>query len=242
MERRPQPGRIRRRQAYGARDCRPADRPTAGPQDSRAIAIAGENEPVARAVGPQPDRVLVRRSPRPVRLGVHEERPAAPCPNVIVAFHESQQSSTGIACTGRRPAGEGVTTSPLPEAPDTADLPPSRPCRGLSPRRRGNRTGATLPLPRRRTIPARAGNPAAMVPRTGLSPRRRGNLGNCANWRSFLRTIPAQAGEPDWRSRLPESSWGHPRAGGGAGRPVVVGAAALGPSPRGRGSRGNWIN
>ena len=110
---------------------------------------------------------------------------------------------------------------------------------GLSPRERGNRSRQRRSLRAGRSIPARAGEPAAqhvlagvdqVYPRAsggtglyqssprwsfGLSPRERGNRLVFVRGHRPLRSIPARAGEPrstrTWRSSPPV----YPRASGG---------------------------
>ena len=97
---------------------------------------------------------------------------------------------------------------------------------GLSPRMRGNRSSSPIISPRRRSIPAYAGEPPPPIParthlgvyprvcggtraarcpvatRAGLSPRMRGNPDSYPFLALLYRSIPAYAGEP----RMPQSS------------------------------------
>ena len=115
------------------------------------------------------------------------------------------------------------------------------PSKGLSPRRRGNRSRAVRAAARARSIPAQAGEPTKGLPfpfnprvypragggtaflfhasglRQGLSPRRRGNRDAARRLQVGLGSIPAQAGEPRaWRMRAGASRV-YPRAGGERG-------------------------
>ena len=131
---------------------------------------------------------------------------------------------------------------------------------GLSPRGRGNPLGRGVHPGRRRTIPARAGEPPK--PRThhprkrdypragggtptqdyrgyverGLSPRGRGNPFRSPGTPSPDGTIPARAGEPPTPARTTISPRDYPRAGGGTAAALAEKWGASGLSPRGRGN------
>ncbi len=135
------------------------------------------------------------------------------------------------------------------------------PSGGLSPRGRGNPTGATAAAFKTRTIPAWAGEPsvAASVgtvredyPRvgggtqetdvleqydTGLSPRGRGNPSPSVVTSMDAGTIPAWAGEPGVGISMLAVSSDYPRVGGGTGPTQAVESPPTGLSPRGRGNR-----
>ena len=132
---------------------------------------------------------------------------------------------------------------------------------GLSPRVRGNQTNPTAPPPRRRSIPACAGEPAAMLdnadrvsvyprvcggtsrvrrricPRMGLSPRVRGNPTRGGGGSGVGRSIPACAGEPATRRRVRNFPKVYPRVCGGTTANTTGRAAPWGLSPRVRGNR-----
>ena len=143
------------------------------------------------------------------------------------------------------------------------DCPPFRePARmGPSPRGRGNRIARRRRQPRRRTIPAWAGEPrhghgkvdeAADHPRVGggtlrgtpervrfngPSPRGRGNPRTPSLLRQCRGTIPAWAGEPSATNTHRADTRDHPRVGGGTTMISDDDASDAGPSPRGRGNR-----
>ncbi len=150
------------------------------------------------------------------------------------------------------PAGAVITASSVKVYPRACGGTPSaaRPMRivgGLSPRVRGNRLTARPSRPRRRSIPARAGEPGAAVredhlmrvyPRacggtadeltalpskSGLSPRVRGNLGQVAERRYHLGSIPARAGEPEAPPVGTQPPRVYPRACGGTVRDASPG-------------------
>ena len=134
-------------------------------------------------------------------------------------------------------------------------------CIGLSPRVRGNppvRRHSDAP---RRSIPARAGEPArlavaampgAVYPRAcggtiasesktplgkGLSPRVRGNPLQLNDVEHGKGSIPARAGEPAGRAAVPLDVEVYPRACGGTFGLLTITAAFEGLSPRVRGNR-----
>ncbi len=137
----------------------------------------------------------------------------------------------------------------------------SRPQKGPSPRRRGNRSTSGSTTSRRRPIPAQAGEPCAgraigsgrrAHPRAGggtsiwshgraqtagPSPRRRGNHRAVDDGVTNLGPIPAQAGEPERDDGVVEWGGAHPRAGGGTMPPGRHQPPRNGPSPRRRGNR-----
>ena len=109
---------------------------------------------------------------------------------------------------------------------------------GLSPRGRGNLSGAPATTVRKRSIPAWAGKPTArryparkrkVYPRVGgetadprrhggpyegLSPRGRGNLAPSVAEKSDRRSIPAWAGKPPRRAPFAKPRAVYPRVGG----------------------------
>ena len=111
--------------------------------------------------------------------------------------------------------------------------------RGLSPRVRGNPPGARERRGHQRSIPARAGEPHASLPRPGryrvypracggtpnptdpldvglgLSPRVRGNRAREAARHPVYGSIPARAGEPSCRRPMVRTLRVYPRACGG---------------------------
>ena len=131
---------------------------------------------------------------------------------------------------------------------------------GLSPRGRGNPAPDHRTRSRRRSIPARAGEPATagegspssrVYPRAGggtpslrrrgsmsrgLSPRGRGNPRRMGRPRAVERSIPARAGEPWPWSCLGCPNRVYPRAGGGTVALEPRAAVTYGLSPRGRGN------
>ena len=135
----------------------------------------------------------------------------------------------------------------------------ARHSRGLSPRGRGKRQRRTRDIPRRRSIPAWAGETVldkgvssiyTVYPRVGggnnlhiqqlnmgkgLSPRGRGKLAPPFNWRCISRSIPAWAGETMGRRRKWPLRAVYPRVGGGNALIVSSASARTGLSPRGRG-------
>ena len=134
---------------------------------------------------------------------------------------------------------------------------------GLSPRVRGNPELIPFSSPRKRSIPACAGEPDAaggywkatkVYPRVcggtsgglvaaacacGLSPRVRGNRGRQHGRVRVRRSIPACAGEP-WRfSSKPAPDAVYPRVCGGTHQRKTSSLAGMGLSPRVRGNRGD---
>ena len=131
---------------------------------------------------------------------------------------------------------------------------------GLSPRVRGNRSAHQWRHRRRRSIPARAGEPClstmlasvlTVYPRAcggtalrqyrstswrGLSPRVRGNLLNVRGSGRRIRSIPARAGEPRQHLGFCRWCWVYPRACGGTLTPVKTLNVPTGLSPRVRGN------
>ncbi len=135
------------------------------------------------------------------------------------------------------------------------------PAAGLSPRVRGNQLKIKNKLLSRGSIPARAGEPLALLasvlsgkvypracggtrppsaaarPRQGLSPRVRGNRTHRKAAERVIRSIPARAGEPRRAARARSRPRVYPRACGGTvsrSRPSTLSA---GLSPRVRGNR-----
>ena len=132
--------------------------------------------------------------------------------------------------------------------------------RGLSPRVRGNPTGARTATVNLRSIPACAGEPLAPIlqsrrtrvyPRVcggtaaafwawsaicGLSPRVRGNLCSALRVRRRTWSIPACAGEPVRSQPQPTNERVYPRVCGGTGAAGDVLGWATGLSPRVRGN------
>ena len=132
---------------------------------------------------------------------------------------------------------------------------------GLSPRVRGNRDRPPDVVPRLRSIPACAGEPARLravagqpqvYPRvcggtcpamlvpayfSGLSPRVRGNLDAGLRRRRGIRSIPACAGEPVACSAARCAGTVYPRVCGGTAVPQPFPFAVPGLSPRVRGNR-----
>ena len=136
----------------------------------------------------------------------------------------------------------------------------SRATRGLSPRVRGNLVAAADGQQRRRSIPARAGEPLPkrlpgqsprVYPRAcggtqhvagrqlrveGLSPRVRGNPPARLNTYRMGGSIPARAGEPNLCSVEPHYPGVYPRACGGTETSQPLNSRATGLSPRVRGN------
>ena len=134
---------------------------------------------------------------------------------------------------------------------------------GLSPRERGNPALRPARGARRRSIPARAGEPprpsraiaiGTVYPRAsggtlcvhrlrpgdqGLSPRERGNRLLAQRPLEQRRSIPARAGEPPAQSSQPGPSRVYPRASGGTHMRTAGPPELSGLSPRERGNRGN---
>ena len=132
---------------------------------------------------------------------------------------------------------------------------------GLSPRGRGNPTGALASQRIEGSIPAWAGEPHSLplpgvcervYPRVGggtgfqqlqpagirgLSPRGRGNPGDGLAEREFVGSIPAWAGEPRSCTGIQQSRAVYPRVGGGTAVARGPTPAGRGLSPRGRGNR-----
>ena len=142
----------------------------------------------------------------------------------------------------------------------TATIPPVTRPRGLSPRGRGNHPHQGSVSVTGGSIPAWAGEPAAVlpvedidavyprvgggtpqtrrvrVPTWGLSPRGRGNLSTHNTHAVSCRSIPAWAGEP-WHGHSPPDHQGvYPRVGGGTDRDIGRLLRGSGLSPRGRGN------
>ena len=135
--------------------------------------------------------------------------------------------------------------------------------RGLSPHGRGNPALSLAPGERRRSIPAREGEPrsrstprgaSAVYPRTGggtdvvrvrvgdeagLSPHGRGNRHGPREARGPGGSIPARAGEPASRSAVSSPVRVYPRTGGGTLVTAIINGSGLGLSPHGRGNRGH---
>ena len=131
---------------------------------------------------------------------------------------------------------------------------------GLSPRVRGNPCEGRDSRPRRRSIPAGAGEPCfffmpaprfRVYPRgcggtrlsslmiaagTGLSPRVRGNHAPFSRFRRCPRSIPAGAGEPPGGPRRAAAQEVYPRGCGGTRRSTHLCSSAWGLSPRVRGN------
>ena len=113
---------------------------------------------------------------------------------------------------------------------------------GLSPRVRGNLQDFVDCHGDGRSIPACAGEPAAVrkagMTGRGLSPRVRGNL-SCNSWISpRRRSIPACAGEPSTSGVCLKASTVYPRVCGGTSRHGTTALEVDGLSPRVRGNRG----
>ena len=132
---------------------------------------------------------------------------------------------------------------------------------GLSPRRRGNPTSASVSPSGGGSIPAQAGEPrlpcgspdrARVYPRAGggtcsmvpvmpspmgLSPRRRGNPDERHPRAVLPGSIPAQAGEPRRTPSARSAARVYPRAGGGTRAPTEPPQPDPGLSPRRRGNR-----
>ncbi len=137
--------------------------------------------------------------------------------------------------------------------------PPTK-AKGLSPRMRGNRTGATRTRAGCGSIPAHAGEPVIMsltpshcgvYPRAcggtrsrelaqsgtlGLSPRMRGNPSAWASGRIFAGSIPAHAGEPLRETPYIADIRVYPRACGGTAWKLFKIWREWGLSPRMRGN------
>ena len=135
------------------------------------------------------------------------------------------------------------------------------PRQGLSPRVRGNREPPRLDRLRRRSIPARAGEPRrprrtrilpTVYPRAcggttattttayhdnGLSPRVRGNRYDVAFLGVRAGSIPARAGEPQPRCVTVVLRAVYPRACGGTSTTAIPEAGFCGLSPRVRGNQ-----
>ena len=132
---------------------------------------------------------------------------------------------------------------------------------GLSPRVRGNPYFLPAELPQQGSIPACAGEPAAVYPATsaarvyprvcggtwparfcsampkGLSPRVRGNPGIGGEFPGISGSIPACAGEPVKEANAMNMSGVYPRVCGGTGSRPKRCCAPAGLSPRVRGNR-----
>ena len=134
--------------------------------------------------------------------------------------------------------------------------------RGPSPRARGIHPYGGAGKAEVGSIPASAGNPAAVSTssvRTRVHPRERGE--SAARWAGGAvgagpsprargipgrlgphvvegRSIPASAGNPPDRSRRPDRGWVHPRERGESRRQQDVDGRRMGPSPRARGIHG----
>ena len=131
---------------------------------------------------------------------------------------------------------------------------------GLSPRVRGNPNVECIASPRKRSIPARAGEPYSgckahsrprVYPRAcggtptvgtnppaagGLSPRVRGNLSASASASGRVGSIPARAGEPRANGVRLRQAGVYPRACGGTDADAARRALDNGLSPRVRGN------
>ena len=131
---------------------------------------------------------------------------------------------------------------------------------GLSPRVRGNRHRRRHSIQQRRSIPARAGEPAVkpislsgfrVYPRAcggtvyqrhgsrtpvGLSPRVRGNHRQPDHRAHAVRSIPARAGEPGHDYSSSSRGSVYPRACGGTSNTLHSSHIAAGLSPRVRGN------
>ena len=159
----------------------------------------------------------------------------------------------GYRCHGRvYPRVCGGTSLPLPH--------PKR-WRGLSPRVRGNQRQFQPAGHNRRSIPACAGEPPAVLARTwrtwvyprvcggtskttggpssepGLSPRVRGNPSLAAPAGCWRRSIPACAGEPAGARHSRQHTGVYPRVCGGTLTVLLLALVAIGLSPRVRGNR-----
>ena len=138
---------------------------------------------------------------------------------------------------------------------------------GLSPRGRGKLLGTVIRIPRRRSIPAWAGETPPIAPERaqcevyprvgggnspfpsrsprykGLSPRGRGKprTRQRKNW--LPRSIPAWAGETVGVRGRPGALPVYPRVGGGNSSAMLTGNGSGGLSPRGRGKRSStaWV-
>ena len=112
---------------------------------------------------------------------------------------------------------------------------------GLSPRLRGNHTGAQRDYESERSIPAPAGEPATCVncsfQYAGLSPRLRGNHGDAIAPTHVPGSIPAPAGEPIYKDRYAGTHGVYPRACGGTPRSCNLASTSYGLSPRLRGNQ-----
>ena len=132
--------------------------------------------------------------------------------------------------------------------------------KGLSPRGRGNHRQPDSDPPRKRSIPAWAGEPVArysgdgfntvyprvgggtmntlnnQVAQTGLSPRGRGNPPGSAGAAAAGGSIPAWAGEPAAGAAPTASGGVYPRVGGGTTSTRRTWPTRSGLSPRGRGN------
>ena len=131
---------------------------------------------------------------------------------------------------------------------------------GLSPRVRGNHAGRVPSRWRKRSIPARAGEPQRWLARgswrtvypracggttansggwpgiAGLSPRVRGNQARRVRGEAAYRSIPARAGEPASVALTSALKKVYPRACGGTGVKHPIHVPMMGLSPRVRGN------
>ena len=172
---------------------------------------------------------------------------------------------------GSIPACAGEPRPSAQSAPERAVYPrvcggtamrcnPLLPCRGLSPRVRGNQPRILYTEHSRRSIPACAGEPAwgsahpgtsrvyprvcggtppppaATLPTCGLSPRVRGNLVNVRLVGICGRSIPACAGEPRRFCEIAVKCAVYPRVCGGTLTIARLRSDILGLSPRVRGN------
>ena len=133
---------------------------------------------------------------------------------------------------------------------------------GPSPRGRGTHLPTLVRLAARRAIPARAGNAITLQARhigvtghpraggervartrsaasnSGPSPRGRGTPPGTSTAPGSRRAIPARAGNAAFSASSRFVLSGHPRAGGERAQSGRPSPSFIGPSPRGRGTRG----
>ncbi len=194
-----------------------------------------------------------------VRGGTSAER----CPTTKVAGLSHVRGGTTVArrnalnigsipaCAKPRhptPRGRDLRSIPACARPPSTIAGASR--RRSIPRARGNRSVIIRRNPRRRSIPACAGEPSASWPLAcstrGLSPRARGNLLVGAKLLPIDRSIPACAGEPENAARVERDRGVYPRVRGGTAHETQKGTDRQGLSPRARGNptkegcRGLW--
>ena len=161
--------------------------------------------------------------------------------------YEGRGSQRGVYPRSR--GGTGFRVLQRPPAP------------GLSPLARGNRSAVSAHQHRRRSIPARAGEPRPrrpcqsqyrVYPRSrggtsllrdggslvaGLSPLARGNLSTVVRGGAEARSIPARAGEPASLRTSYDTTEVYPRSRGGTASTSWLGRAGSGLSPLARGNR-----